>query len=58
MVYSSIEEFVENSLAGALMGLDLGEKTIGVAVSDTRQSVATGIKTIKRSIKAILKDFI
>ena len=50
MVYNSIEEFIENiGLQGALMGLDLGEKTIGVAVSDTRQSVATGIKTIKRT---------
>jgi putative Holliday junction resolvase len=50
MVYNSIEEFVENiGWEGALMGLDLGEKTIGVAVSDTRQSVATGIKTIKRT---------
>ena len=50
MVYNSIEEFIGNiGLDGALMGLDLGEKTIGVAVSDTRQSVATGIKTIKRT---------
>ena len=50
MVYNSIEKFIENiGLDGALMGLDLGDKTIGVAVSDTRQSVATGIKTIKRN---------
>jgi len=50
MVYDAIEEFLENiGVEGALMGLDLGEKTIGVAVSDTRQTVATGIKTIKRT---------
>ena len=50
MVYNAIEEFIENiGVEGALMGLDLGEKTIGVAVSDTRQTVATGIKTIKRT---------
>ena len=50
MVYNSIEEFIENTGGdGALMGLDLGEKTIGVAVSDTRQRIATGIKTIKRT---------
>ena len=50
MVYNVIEEFIENiGVEGALMGLDLGEKTIGVAVSDTRQTVATGIKTIKRT---------
>ena len=50
MVYNVIEQFIENiGVEGALMGLDLGEKTIGVAVSDTRQTVATGIKTIKRT---------
>ncbi|MGR3839475.1 MAG: Holliday junction resolvase RuvX [Cognatishimia sp.] len=32
----------------SLMGLDLGTKTIGVAVSDTFQSVATPLETIKR----------
>ncbi|SLN67167.1 Putative Holliday junction resolvase [Roseovarius albus] len=32
----------------ALMGLDLGTKTIGVAVSDTFQSVASPFETVKR----------
>jgi putative Holliday junction resolvase len=32
----------------AMMGLDLGTKTIGVAVSDGMQSVATPLETIKR----------
>lgn len=32
----------------ALAGLDLGTKTIGVAVSDTFQSIATPLHTIKR----------
>ena len=32
----------------ALMGLDLGDKTIGVAVSDTFLSVATPLETVKR----------
>ena len=32
----------------ALAGLDLGEKTIGVAVSDTILSVATPLETIRR----------
>ncbi len=32
----------------ALMGLDLGTKTIGVAVSDVMQTVATPIETVKR----------
>jgi len=33
----------------ALMGLDLGEKTIGLAVSDRMRQVATPLKTLKRS---------
>lgn len=33
---------------GALAGLDLGEKTIGVAVSDLRRGVATPLETIRR----------
>lgn len=33
---------------GALMGLDLGEKTIGLAVSDTRRTVASPDWTIRR----------
>ena len=32
----------------ALMGLDLGDKTIGVAVSDKMSSVATPLETVKR----------
>ena len=33
---------------GALIGLDLGTKTIGVAVSDPDRRVATGVETIAR----------
>ena len=32
----------------ALIGLDLGTKTIGVAISDSFQTVATPMETIKR----------
>lgn len=32
----------------ALMGLDLGDKTIGVAVSDSMLSVATPLETVRR----------
>lgn len=34
---------------GALIGLDLGTKTIGVAVSDPDRRLATGVETIHRS---------
>jgi putative Holliday junction resolvase len=33
----------------ALAGLDLGEKTIGVAVSDATQSVASPLETIRKT---------
>lgn len=33
---------------GALIGLDLGTKTIGVAVSDSRRAIATPLETIQR----------
>jgi putative Holliday junction resolvase len=34
---------------GRLLGLDLGEKTIGVATCDPDRKLATGVETIKRS---------
>jgi putative holliday junction resolvase len=34
---------------GALIGLDLGTKTIGVAVSDPDRRLATGVETIRRT---------
>jgi putative Holliday junction resolvase len=39
---------------GALLGLDLGTKTIGVAVSDPDRRLATGVETIAR--KAFTAD--
>jgi putative Holliday junction resolvase len=36
------------NLTGPLLGLDIGSKTIGVAVSDPMQSLATPVETIKR----------
>jgi len=35
---------------GALLGLDLGTKTIGVAVSDPDRRLATGVETVARKI--------
>jgi putative Holliday junction resolvase len=48
-IYESIEE-LQPHLAPMtpLMGLDLGTKTIGVAVSDGLRTVATPIETVKR----------
>lgn len=49
-VHDGIEEFAAAlPRAGALAGLDLGEKTIGVAVSDGLRRVATPLTTIRRA---------
>ena len=34
---------------GCILGLDLGEKRIGVAISDINRSFATSLKNIERS---------
>lgn len=49
MIYERIEELASGLPPGrALMGLDLGDKTIGVAVSDGLLSVASPLETIHR----------
>jgi putative Holliday junction resolvase len=53
-----------NMLDGRIMGLDVGDKTIGVAVSDLMGLTAQGVKTIKRvgkkkdieALKEIIKE--
>ncbi len=50
MIIETMEEFAAALPAGrAIFGLDFGEKTIGVAASDLRRSVATPITVIRRS---------
>ncbi len=47
--YETMDGFAESLPAmGALAGLDFGEKTIGVAISDRLRSVATPKLTIRR----------
>ena len=41
------------ALRGPLMGLDLGTKTIGIAVSDGLRISATAVETLRRSKFAI-----
>ena len=49
MICDTIEAFATAlPRAGAVAGLDLGTKTIGVAVSDGLRSVATPLRTIRR----------
>ena len=48
-------DFIDQiNIAQTLLGLDFGDKTIGIAVSDKSKTIATPIITIKR--KGILKD--
>ena len=48
-------DFIDKiNIAQTLLGLDFGDKTIGIAVSDKSKTIATPIITIKR--KGILKD--
>lgn len=49
-----VEASAEWPARGALIGLDLGTKTIGVAVSDPDRRLATGVTTIAR--KAFTAD--
>ncbi|WP_412504734.1 Holliday junction resolvase RuvX [Roseovarius sp. SYSU LYC5161] len=49
MIHETVEAFAaELAPMRAVMGLDLGTKTIGVAVSDALLSVASPLETIKR----------
>ena len=49
MIFDRIEDFAAAlPRHGALAGLDLGEKTVGVAVSDGRRGIATPLETIRR----------
>ena len=46
----SLSDFLKRAPVGTtIVGLDLGDKTIGVAVSDTMHITATALKTIRRA---------
>lgn len=44
----TVEDLASAHPAGALIGLDLGSRTIGVAASDAGQRIASGVETIRR----------
>jgi putative Holliday junction resolvase len=49
MILNNPSELCEALPAGArLIGLDVGTKTIGIALSDTRRIIATPLETIRR----------
>lgn len=50
MLIENQEEFTKNlPPEGRILGLDLGETTIGMALSDGRRSIASPLSTIERS---------
>ncbi|KYK49732.1 putative Holliday junction resolvase [Bradyrhizobium sp. R2.2-H] len=48
LILSLVDAATHWPARGALVGLDLGTKTIGVAVSDPDRRLATGVETIQR----------
>ncbi len=49
MIFDNLTDFADSLTEyGAIGGLDLGTKTIGVAVSDHMRYIATPLETIKR----------
>ncbi|PJF10569.1 Holliday junction resolvase RuvX [Pseudorhodobacter sp. MZDSW-24AT] len=49
MILTDVTEFLATlPPQGGIAGLDLGDKTIGVALSDLRRSVATPVEVIRR----------
>jgi len=52
-VLALIEAAPHLGARGALIGLDLGAKTIGVAVCDPDRRVATGVETVRRRSFAV-----
>jgi len=45
----AVVDITELPASGALMGLDLGEKTIGVAVSDATRFIASPLELIRKT---------
>lgn len=56
---------MEEEVVMSMIGLDIGERRIGVSVSDPEKKVATGLKTLERksikedinNIESIIKDY-
>ena len=50
MIIDDIAEFTRSlAKTAAIVGLDLGDKTIGVAISDLRRTIATPTEVIRRT---------
>ncbi len=55
MIFNTKEEFIKNCPSGRLIGLDVGTRTIGVAITDDTRTIPSPVETIIR--KGNKKDF-
>lgn len=55
MIFDTKEEFIKNCPSGRLIGLDVGTKTIGVAITDDTRTIPSPVETIIR--RGNKKDF-
>jgi len=49
MIFSDLTPFADALPAGRLLGLDLGSKTVGLALSDPGCAIATPMETVRRT---------
>lgn len=48
MIFEKLEDFIKKVERGRLIALDVGTKTIGLAITDDTQSIITPVETISR----------
>lgn len=48
MIFEKLEDFIKKVEKGRLIALDVGTKTIGLAITDDTQSIITPVETISR----------
>jgi putative holliday junction resolvase len=49
MIFADLTPFAEALAPGRLLGLDLGTKTLGLALSDRGRAIATPMETLRRT---------
>ncbi len=55
MIFNTKEEFLKNCPNGRLIALDVGTKTIGIAITDDKRAIPLPVETLAR--KGNKKDF-
>lgn len=55
MIFDTKDEFLKNCPNGRLLGLDVGTKTVGIAITDDTRTIPTPVETLLR--KGNKKDF-